>query len=542
MTRSTTPSIGTAPSTPTESLSQSSSHYRSSKNRSKATTLPYLEEPAPSGADSDTSSQLSEAGARDLIQDLFSPNDSAVIPTRANHQENTQTNKKKKKKKKKARESPVEDLFSVSTQSSETLEFMRPDLLTLEDKDDEKAQADNDDDNDTKPPYDIFTTTKSLATSTTVSSLSSLSVPERLDQMSQAAHTYVEQGEFDLALVLFGKILSLSKQHYGDRHARVASAHHNLGMVHSQRASLLLEGTLQQAHIRQQSLECFQAAARAARDSLGPTHPNVAVSLVKIGFLLLQGRQYQNAFVTFQEALRIRLASLGHAHPLVANLYNNLGVCCLHLGRFDDSHKSLEYALELQRHVLRVERQNCTRPQLRARLLEVADTLVNLGGLGLEQLRHASTTSSSASAVQTRAEQNLAEALEIRSTVLGGSHALVAQVKALHDLVQATTSNDSRQLEQAQDEQLRQQRTDQVNRSLEVGYQLSPLQQKKIFQEMPTTPTSSTPSRSSPTSSPRDSRKPVSPNNNKNRYRRQQQQQLRPPPPPTPKRKFTVPS
>jgi tetratricopeptide (TPR) repeat protein len=258
-----------------------------------------------------------------------------------------------------------------------------------------------------------------------------------IDEMAASAQSHVEQGEYDLALVLFGRILALQRRQYGNVHPLVASAYHNLGIVHSQRGSLLLEGTLQQKHVRQQSLQCFQAAARTARDSLGRNHPNVAVSLVKIGFLLLQARQYEPALVTFEEALRIRLVAFGgNPNQLTANLYNNLGICLLHLQRFDESKLNLNKALGIQRHMLRVERLACTRDDLQVRLLEVADTLANLGGLGLEWLRQEGPQQE----IMWEAESQLAEALEIRSTVLGYHHPLALQVKSLHDMVQSTPS------------------------------------------------------------------------------------------------------
>jgi tetratricopeptide (TPR) repeat protein len=148
-----------------------------------------------------------------------------------------------------------------------------------------------------------------------------------VNELTLTAHSHVEQGEYDVALVIFGQLLTHYQSHYGNLHPLVASTYHNMGMVHSQRAATLRDGTLQQSHVRQNALECFQAAARVARDSLGKNHPNVAVSLVKIGFLLLEARLYEPALVTFEEALRIRKMHYTSEpnHPLIANLHNNLG-------------------------------------------------------------------------------------------------------------------------------------------------------------------------------------------------------------------------
>lgn len=236
---------------------------------------------------------------------------------------------------------------------------------------------------------------------------------EVIEQMNADSVELVEQGEYDLALAGFERVLATYREMYGDAHPLVASTYHNLGMVHSKRAALLLEGTFHQNHCRQQSLECFQAAARTGRDSLGPNHPNVAVSLVRIGFLLLQARQYQNAFVTFKEALRIRLAHYGKdtPHSLVANLYNNLGVCKMHMGKYKEGNSLLNTALDIQRKVLRIKRQeeNVSRNELRTCLLEIADTLCNLGGLHLEWIRQRGPDPRNAE----NAEAAFSEALEV---------------------------------------------------------------------------------------------------------------------------------
>jgi tetratricopeptide (TPR) repeat protein len=203
-----------------------------------------------------------------------------------------------------------------------------------------------------------------------------------LDKINALAMEQVQSGDYEQALDAFTQVLQIQQRAHGDAHPTVASAHHNLGTVHAKRAALLKEDSRSQKHCRSQALECFQAAARVARDSLGKNHPNVAVSLVRIGFLLLQSRQYANAAVTFQEALRIRLVCYGPKHGLVANLYNNLGVCHMHLKDFEKGKQQLEQALEIQRHIV----QENTKDSLVHRL-ELAETLFNIGGLCLEWIR-----------------------------------------------------------------------------------------------------------------------------------------------------------
>jgi tetratricopeptide (TPR) repeat protein len=226
-----------------------------------------------------------------------------------------------------------------------------------------------------------------------------------VEGINAMAIEHVMKGEYDMALHAFGEVLQVYQKQFGKEgdsrdkvvpHPLIASTYHNLGTVHSKRAMLFLENSLAQRTCRDQALLCFQGAARAARDSLGPTHPNVSVSLVRIGFLLLQARQYHNAVKTFQESLRIRIAHYGGGaseqglprkpHCLIANVYNNLGVCHMHLEEFDVGRRYLDQAVRMQQELMR-NASGVSGEAFRTQLLELADTQCNIGGLCLEWIR-----------------------------------------------------------------------------------------------------------------------------------------------------------
>ena len=224
--------------------------------------------------------------------------------------------------------------------------------------------------------------------------------PFDVDEWNRLAMQNVEQGHYEQALARFTRVLEWQTAQHGPLHPAVASAHHNLGTVHAKRASAAPDDSVVQQEAHKLALHSFQAAARTARDSLSPQHPNVAVSLVRIGFLLLQSKQYDNAVVTFREALRIRQLAYGPKHALVANLYNNLGVCQMHLGDFEQGKQDLEHALEIQRELFVLNDNATAHSNTSASVnttlssaskltqsLEIADTLFNIGGLCLEWIR-----------------------------------------------------------------------------------------------------------------------------------------------------------
>jgi tetratricopeptide (TPR) repeat protein len=267
----------------------------------------------------------------------------------------------------------------------------------------------------------------------------------KLENLHTTASNAVRSGKFDVALTAFNTILQIQLERNGRSHAATAAAYHNLGTVYAKRASMINASNDDDEEAQRQSrmaaLECFQAAARCARDAsadIEHPHPNVAVSLVRVGFLLLQAKQYQNAIVTFQEALRIRITHYGKLHALSANLYNNLGVCCLHMGEFEQGLYHLEQALEIQRHLVSKTGRGSPKHQgnesaIAAHQLELADTLFNIGGLCLEWMRRQGPDARRAD----EAEAAFLECLQLRSHVLGQAHPQTLQVKSLYGIAKS---------------------------------------------------------------------------------------------------------
>ncbi|GKZ01318.1 hypothetical protein MPSEU_001082800 [Mayamaea pseudoterrestris] len=333
-------------------------------------------------------------------------------------------------------------LTASSTESDDDLLYLRPDASSGSGLRPHEMKHDN-----TSRSNHVSTQQLSMQDASAPPSPSSVVVTSNIALLNTLAMQHVQSNEFDMALDCFSRVLVLLQDLHADnpKHPAIASCHHNLGTLHAKRAQVVEPESAQQKHLRLLALQEFQAAARTARDGLGRNHPNVAVSLVRIGFLLLQSRQYQNAIVTFQEALRIRIAAFGTTkHALVANLYNNLGVCHLHLGQFEKGLDYLQGALEIQRSIGDVIGSSATTASFASsthlskenewiQQLELADTLFNIGGLCLEWIRRRGPDSRRA----VDAENAFSEALELRQRVLGPDDPMVLQVKALLDMARA---------------------------------------------------------------------------------------------------------
>jgi tetratricopeptide (TPR) repeat protein len=284
------------------------------------------------------------------------------------------------------------------------------------------------------------------------------SIMDNIEALNSLAMDHIRNGEYENSLAVLNHILKVQQERYGEVHPANAGIYHNMGTVQAKRASAIATaaGESEQRHCRAQAVSCFQAAARIARDSLGPTHPNVAVSLVRIGLVLLESRQYHNALLTFKEALRLRMCAFGPQHRLVANVYNNMGLCCAQIGSFKEAKEYLNAAITIQRK-LAVE------VGTDQELLELADTLFNLGGLNMEWIRQEGPAASRVN----EAESCFTEVLQVRTRValcglifrssfnhlllraktrsrlLGPSSAMVLQVKTLLDIAKALPKRSS---------------------------------------------------------------------------------------------------
>ncbi len=83
-------------------------------------------------------------------------------------------------------------------------------------------------------------------------------------------------------------------------------------------------GLLDQAQNQPAAESHLQKALALRRESLGPSHPDVAKSLKALGVLDAMRGRLPEAKAAFQQALEIQEASLGRVHPDIAATLNNL--------------------------------------------------------------------------------------------------------------------------------------------------------------------------------------------------------------------------
>ena len=152
------------------------------------------------------------------------------------------------------------------------------------------------------------------------------------------------------------------------------------------------------------ALEAFERAVRLRKGSLGKDHPEVAVSLVKVGITQLLLHDFEIALRSFRDALAVRRHSLGALHPSTARVYNNIGCVHMEFKELPDARRAFEAALDIQRNALSYE------PTSGPLLFATATTLCNLGYL--YRIRE----------MNERAAIVLKEALALQENLLGPNH------------------------------------------------------------------------------------------------------------------------
>jgi len=122
-----------------------------------------------------------------------------------------------------------------------------------------------------------------------------------------------KQGDVERAEPLLREALTVSRETWGPRHARVATASWILG------DALVQKGAFDEAE------PLLQDALAIRREVYGPEHPHVALVLTSIGWSRLNQGRFAEAEASYRQALAIRRKHFGDKHAAVASSLQDLG-------------------------------------------------------------------------------------------------------------------------------------------------------------------------------------------------------------------------
>jgi len=123
------------------------------------------------------------------------------------------------------------------------------------------------------------------------------------------------------ALEGFEEILKSLVDEFGEGHKRVATALHNLAVVHLRMDNL------------EDAVDSIKAAINIRREIFGDHHHKVADSLVEFGIILLAQEEYDGSLAAFNKALSVRETEMaetgeyeqGNVKLQIAKILNNIG-------------------------------------------------------------------------------------------------------------------------------------------------------------------------------------------------------------------------
>lgn len=92
---------------------------------------------------------------------------------------------------------------------------------------------------------------------------------------------------------MFEEILSILVDEFGPSHKRVATALHNMSVVHLRMENM------------EESLDCIVTAIKIRKKTLGNYHLKVAESLAELGMILMEKKEIEDSLEIMNEALSI---------------------------------------------------------------------------------------------------------------------------------------------------------------------------------------------------------------------------------------------
>jgi len=153
------------------------------------------------------------------------------------------------------------------------------------------------------------------------------------------ANVHLQLDMVDKALKGYKKALRIYKEKIEEEHPSVSVILNGMSAVYSR----------QQDHTK--SLECIEESLRISRKRLGSEHPEIAREIHNRGVVCVGQKRYAEALLAFTEAKNMREKLFSQDHPDVGSGYSNIGDALSALGQYEEAHKNLDKALEIQRRV-----------------------------------------------------------------------------------------------------------------------------------------------------------------------------------------------
>lgn len=158
--------------------------------------------------------------------------------------------------------------------------------------------------------------------------------------LSAESRSLKQKGEYNEALPLEERALSIREKILGPDHHLVADSLHNLASLYDNKEDYAKAEPL---NLR---------ALRIREKTLGPDHPDVAKTLNNLAWIYAVRQDYTKAEVLYRRAFAIQEKALGVDHPDVASTLNDLALLYYEKGDYDQSIQVNERVLDIREKAL----------------------------------------------------------------------------------------------------------------------------------------------------------------------------------------------
>lgn len=178
--------------------------------------------------------------------------------------------------------------------------------------------------------------------------LSNLLQSDNSDQLYMYAKLFFLKLEnYDMALQLYSRVLTLQESSIGEIHAKTAITYQDVGLVQA------LKGDYDQA------LRSLQKCLEIQEQVFGPYSPEVAITRSHLGHTIVERgddgdelMEHRGALQQYRKALVIREKCLGEDHLDVAGSYQNIGESLSKLGDFQGALAAYRESLSILESLL----------------------------------------------------------------------------------------------------------------------------------------------------------------------------------------------
>jgi CHAT domain-containing protein/Tfp pilus assembly protein PilF len=160
---------------------------------------------------------------------------------------------------------------------------------------------------------------------------------------SNAGVMYGLLGDIDKSIEFKNKALDIQLKVFGEEHPDVANSYNNLAISYS------LSGNFNDALYN--SIKALEINLKVS----GEEHPDTASSFISIGSIYASRGEYDKSFYNYFKALNIKIKVFGENDPAVVNVFRNIGAVYSELGNYKESLEYYNKALKIQLKEIMVE-------------------------------------------------------------------------------------------------------------------------------------------------------------------------------------------